>query len=99
MSICAATAQRAKVDWLAKTLADEIKYTLGSSWVPISGDSQTLTAFADGGGTLASVTTTPPSAPQVFTAFLMGSSEYKYSVLPQVDAPETGPCKPSVLVM
>ena len=78
-----------------KTLADQIQYTLGSSWVPISGESQTLTAFEDGGGTLATVTTTPPSAPQVFTAFLMGSAEYKYSLLPQVDAPETGPCKPS----
>ena len=78
-----------------ETLADQIQYSLGSRWVPISSESQTLTAFEDGGGTLASVTTTPPSAPQVFTAFLMGSATYKYSLLPQVDAPETGPCKPS----
>ncbi len=78
-----------------KTLADQIQYSLGSRWIPISGDSQTLTAFEDGGGILAAVTTTPPSAPQVFTAFLMGSAKYKYSLLPQVDAPETGPCKPS----
>ena len=34
-------------------------------------------------------------AAQVFTAFLMGSKAYGYSLLPQLDAPETGPCKPT----
>ena len=29
-----------------------------------------------------------------FTTFLMGTKAFGYSLLPQVDAPETGPCKP-----
>ena len=47
-----------------------------------------------GEGVLASAAFTPPSAPEVFTTFLMGSKAFGYSLLPQVDAPETGPCKP-----
>ena len=43
---------------------------------------------------LASAPFTPPAAPQVFTTFLLGSKSFGYSLLPQVDAPETGPCKP-----
>eukprot|EP01052_Picozoa_sp_SAG31_P010007 SAG31_NODE_536_length_14340_cov_9.449196_8_plen_95_part_00 len=42
---------------------------------------------ASGGGELATMTTTPPAAPNVFTAFLMGDAKYKYTLLPQVDAP------------
>jgi len=109
----------------AKTLADGIKYTLGSTWAPVSAEQQTFTAVSDAGGaSLATATTTPPAAPevrvpidtqivvtslklvaqstpkmnvclQVFTAFLLGSASYRYTLLPQVDAPETGPCKPA----
>eukprot|EP01047_Picozoa_sp_COSAG01_P050050 COSAG01_NODE_5018_length_4541_cov_2.682575_4_plen_105_part_00 len=43
---------------------------------------------------LADATFTPPAAPNVFTTFLMGSKSFGYSLLPAVDAPETGPCKP-----
>ena len=76
--------------------------TLGSTWIPVGGESQTFTAVADStanrgsGANLATMTTTPPAAPNVFTAFLMGDAKYKYTLLPQVDAPETGPCKPSM---
>jgi hypothetical protein len=78
-----------------KVLANGIKYTLGSDWAPISSDQQTFTAVSDAGGaTLATAQTTPPAAPEVFTAFLLGSAAYRYTLLPQVDAPETGPCKP-----
>jgi hypothetical protein len=48
-----------------------------------------------GGADLASAPFTPPSAPAVFTTFLLGSKSFGYSLLPQVDAPETGPCKPA----
>jgi hypothetical protein len=33
------------------------------------------------------MTTTPPAAPNVFTAFLMGDQKYKYTLVPQLDAP------------
>ena len=48
----------------------------------------------EGGGALASAPFSPPMAPEVFTAFLMGSQAFGYSLLPQVDAPEFGPCRP-----
>eukprot|EP01047_Picozoa_sp_COSAG01_P089654 COSAG01_NODE_21700_length_889_cov_1.855696_1_plen_78_part_10 len=32
----------------------------------------------------------PPQSPQVFTTFFLGSASFGYSLLPQVDAPETG---------
>jgi hypothetical protein len=47
-----------------------------------------------GGAALASAPFTPPSAPMVFTAFLLGDKSTGYTLLPQLDAPETGPCKP-----
>jgi hypothetical protein len=86
-----------------------VKYTLGSNWVPVPSSQQHFSAVADtaaaahpygqggerdGGGALATATFTPPAAPEVFTVFLMGSKSFGYSLLPQVDAPETGPCKP-----
>ena len=50
----------------AKTLADGIKYTLGSTWAPVSAEQQTFTAVSDvGGASLATATTTPPTAPEV----------------------------------
>ena len=85
-------------DSAGQHLADNIKYTLGSTWAPVGAGSQTFTAVSESanGGTLATMTTTPPVAPNVFTAFLLGDATYKYTLVPQVDAPETGPCKPSV---
>ena len=104
------------------SLADNVKYTLGSKWAPVSATEQTFSAVADtrhsatgpqsqltlartereqaqqaagAGVVLASSPFTPPQSPQVFTTFLLGSKSFGYSLLPQVDAPETGPCKPS----
>ena len=67
-----------------------------------AGRVNTTAALAAGGGAaagagLASAPFTPPSAPAVFTTFLLGSKSFGYSLLPQVDAPETGPCKPAAL--
>ena len=59
---------------------------------------QTFTASGGasaGAAAIASAPFTPPNAPQAFTTFLLGSKSFGYSLLPQVDAPETGPCKPS----
>ena len=76
-----------------KSLAQGVKYSLGSPWAPVDATQQTFTAVG-GAGALASAPFTPPAAPQVFTTFLLGSKAFGYSLLPQVDAPETGPCKP-----
>ena len=78
-----------------KVLDDKVKFSLGSDWAPIANGQQTFTAFVDGGGDLAKATFTPPLAPQVFTTFLLGSKGYGYTLVPQVDAPEYGVCKPS----
>ena len=90
-------------------LADQIQYSLGSNWVPVPTALQTFSAFSDtvpaaagsnssrsiaGGTALATAPFTPPSAPMVFTAFLLGDKASGYTLLPQLDAPETGPCKP-----
>ena len=83
-------------DGAGTTLDDNVKYSLGSTWTQIPAKQQTFSAFADGGGAqLASATVTPPLAPQVFTTFLLGSAEYGYTLVPQIDAPEFGVCKPS----
>ena len=90
-------------DATGAVLADDIKYTLGSKWAPVTTAPQTFSAVADasladedgaGGTVLASAQFTPPKAPEVFTAFLLGSKAFGYSLLPQLDAPEMGPCKP-----
>lgn len=67
------------------------------SGLPVDGSNQQFSAFADGsaGRILASATFTPPKAPQVFTTFLLGTEGYGYTLVPQVDAPEYGVCKPS----
>ena len=100
------------LDGKGVSLADNVKYTLGSKWAPISATEQTFSAVADAraghsrsltvgrlghelAGVLASSPFTPPQSPQVFTTFLLGSKRFGYSLLPQVDAPESGPCKPS----
>jgi hypothetical protein len=95
-------------DGKGHSLADGVKYTLGSSWVPVPAAEQTFSAVADstlasgaaarpwqpGGGVLASSPFTPPQSPQVFTTFFLGSASFGYSLLPQVDAPETGRGRP-----
>ena len=47
-----------------KTLADNIQYTLGSTWSSVPATQQTLSATANA-AVIASTTVTPPSAPQV----------------------------------
>ena len=37
---------------------------------------------------------TPPSAPEVWTGFLLGTAGYGYTLMPMIDAPEYGPCRP-----
>lgn len=97
------------------SLADNVKYTLGSKWSAVSATEQTFSAVADArhsrssltlarpgheqAGVLASSPFTPPQSPQVFTTFLLGSKRFGYSLLPQVDAPESGPCKPSAAAL
>jgi hypothetical protein len=80
-----------------KLLVDHVQYSLGSTWHPVESVSTTFTAVDDAGnaGLHPEVTMTPPLAPQVFTTFLLGSKEFGYTLVPQVDAPEYGVCKPS----
>ena len=82
-------------------LVDHVKYSLGSDWMPVSTAEQQFAAVADSNdddavvaAALATATFTPPAAPDVFTSYLLGSKSFGYSLLPQFDAPETGPCKP-----
>ena len=80
-----------------RPLVANVKYTLGSMWAPVPAGPRVLTATgtaASGGGVHAIAPFTPPQAPEVFTVFLLGTKAYGYSLLPQIDAPETGPCKP-----
>ena len=75
------------------TLVQGVSYTLGSDWAPIPVESATFTAKDQKSGkTLASTTTTPPDAPFVFTAFLIGSQNKTGALGPQlvplIDAPE-----------
>ena len=81
-----------------KTLATGVKFSLGSPWAPVGATQQTFSAVrAPGSVALASAPFAPPAAPQVFTTFLLGSKSFGYSLLPSVDAPETGPCKPPLV--
>lgn len=34
------------------------------------------------------------AAHKVFTAFLLGTKTFGYTIMPQIDAPEFGPCRP-----
>ena len=83
-------------DSAGNTLASAVKFSLGSAWAAVGDTQQTFTALGGSGSAtvLASAPFTPPAAPEVFTTFLLGSKSFGYSLLPQVDAPETGPCKP-----
>ena len=79
-------------------LVDKVLYSLGSKWAPVPIGAQSYTVFSDGGaGTrLASSPFTAPIAPMVFTLFLLGSANFGYTLAPQLDAPEKGPCRPAV---
>ena len=77
------------------TLADNVLYTLGSVWVDIPQGAETFSVFDDATKkALATDTTSPPSAPFVFTNFLIGlqnataGSTYATRVVPLIDAPE-----------
>ena len=64
---------------------------LALSSVPATQDSFTASASstdADEGGGLATSTMTPPAAPEVFSAFLLGTKGFGYTLMPQIDAPE-----------
>jgi hypothetical protein len=76
-------------------IVDQVKYTLGSEWAPISVASHTFTIFNDAGNkVLASDTYTPPPNPFVFTNFLIGlnnastTSKFACRAVPLIDAPE-----------
>ena len=74
-------------------LVNNVKYTLGSSWAPITDAQGTFTVFdTASGATLASDTFTPPNAPFVFTNFLIGQKNqtgtFGPKLVPLIDAPE-----------
>ena len=77
-----------------KAIVSGVKYTLGSVWAPIGAAADTFTATDSSAKTIATAPMTPPAAPQVFTAFLLGTKAYGYTLMPQIDAPEYGPCRP-----
>jgi hypothetical protein len=60
--------------------------------MPVSSGPHVFQALGD--GAYASAPFTPPAAPEVFTLFMMGTKQYGYSLLPSIDAPESGPCRP-----
>eukprot|EP00759_Apiculatamorpha_spiralis_P021833 PhF_6_TR26349/c0_g1_i2/m.37938 len=79
-----------------KTLVDNVPYTLGSDWVTVPQTSGTFTVYDETSkSTLATMTTSPPQPPFVFTAFLLGlqnatsGSTYATKVIPLIDAPES----------
>ena len=78
-------------------LVKGVQYSLGSPWKPVSTAQQTFVASDASQTVIASAPFTPPNAPEAFTTFLLGDKTFGYSLLPQVDAPETGPCKPSTI--
>ena len=77
-------------DASGKALVSGVKYTLGSVWAPIPAAAGTFAATSATGGTVASAPMTPPNAPQVFTAFLLGVKGFGYTLMPQIDAPVSG---------
>ena len=85
----------------AATAAPTGAVAINSKWAPVATGQQTFSATSDtaaegaaAGTPLASAPFAPPQAPEVFTVFLLGDKGYGYTLLPQLDAPETGPCKP-----
>ena len=74
-------------------VVNDIQYTLGSNWAPIPVEQQSFTVFDDKSNkTLATFTTTPPTPPFVFTAFLLGmtnqTGQYGPRTVQLIDAPE-----------
>lgn len=62
---------------------------------PVPATEQIFVAVSDPAAAhLASADYTAPAAPEVFTTFLLGTQSFGYSLIPLLDAPETGPCKP-----
>jgi len=84
-------------DGAGTQLVSDVKFSLGSKWVPVPASHDTFSASSslDKGAALASATFTPPDAPEVFTAFFLGSEDFGYTLMPQIDAPEYGPCRPA----
>jgi len=88
------------------TLASNVKYTLGSiPWAAVPASLATFSASAATsmnssstadaeGAALATASFNPPAAPEAFTAFLLGTKDFGYTLVPEVDAPEFGPCRP-----
>ena len=46
------------------------------------------------GAKLTSATFTAPASPEAFTTFLLGTKAFGYTLVPEIDAPEFGPCRP-----
>ena len=70
---------------------------LGSTWHPIPASADTFSATA-AGGVLASAPMTPPNAPEAWTGFLLGTAGFGYTLMPMIDAPEKGACRPLPVV-
>ena len=85
--------QQAGLEFNSKVVVNDIDYSTSSVWVKVPQDVKaTFTAFdSSSNKALASIAYTPPSAPFVFTSFLVGvQSEQAYGtrIVPLVDAPE-----------
>jgi hypothetical protein len=75
------------------TAVNYVKYTLGSVWANVEEDKQaTFVAFdSSSNKNLATSSFTPPTAPFVFTCFLVGlqsGGTYSTRIVPLIDAPE-----------
>lgn len=76
-------------------LVDDVPYAQGSYWAFTTASQTNFTAFDDATmAPIATITTTPPPAPMVFTNFLVGlhtekpSSPFATQLIPLLDAPE-----------
>lgn len=77
-------------------LADDVQYTLGSKpWVDVPATQGTFVATdALTNSQLATVSFQAPPGPEAFTTFLLGTKAFGYTLVPEIDAPEFGPCRP-----